>query len=336
LSFFMAIFFGLLFCLSAAFNVLMLIPLLGVVAMGAAPGQVRGDVQYVETIVGGDEHAVDRILVLRVEGVISEAADPMLGGQGNSVTRIRRALEHASSNRSIRGVLLRVDSPGGGVTDSDEIHKLIKDYKTRSSLPIVALFGDMAASGGYYVAAASDYIIAHPTCLTGSIGVIISTWNYGKAADKLGIEPVTVLSPHTPYKDILSGARPMRDDERQILGDIVEELYQRFVDIVAAGRPELTREQVQKLADGRIYTGRQALDKGLVDKAGYQDDAVQWLKEATQLDQLALVEYRRVPSFLEEVLGTGRAAASGPSLAQAVSSLTIAARSRLLYLWPGR
>jgi protease-4 len=93
---------------------------------------------------------------------------------------------------------------------------------------------------------------------------------------------------------------------------------------------------VQKLADGRIYTGRQALDKGLVDKAGYQDDAVQWLKEATQLDQLALVEYRRVPSFLEEVLGTGRAAASGPSLAQAVSSLTIAARSRLLYLWPGR
>jgi protease-4 len=231
-------------------------------------------------------------------------------------------------------VILSVNSPGGGVSDSDQIHRLLTEFRRKHEVPIVAQLRDLAASGGYYIAAACDRIVAEPTTLTGSIGVIVSSWNYVKAAEKLGLEDVVILSPHTPYKDMLSGSRTMKEEERRILTDIVEEMYQRFVDIVTDGRKNLTRDEVIKLADGRIYTGRQAQQRGLVDAEGSEKDALEWIQKNRSQTRLALIEYHRPRSPFEAIMGVP-ASNQATALPGMVAELAGSLRSRLMYLWPG-
>ena len=236
----------------------------------------------------------DAVAIVRVEGlIISE--DEVTAGAPSGV--IMRELEKAAADPSVKAIILRVDSPGGTVTGSAQIHEAILALEK----PVVASMGAAAASGGYYVSAPADHIIARPDTTTGSIGVIYTLFNAEELMDELGIEVTTLTS--GPNKDIGSIWDEATPEQREILETLVDESYDQFVEIVADGRPDLSVEEVRELADGRIYSGRQALDRGLVDELGNLDDAI---AKAAELGGISgeprIVEYQRIPD-LSALLG---------------------------------
>lgn len=330
-SFFVAIFLGLLLLVSAGLNVVLLLLSLGTLAAGA--GGIE-DGQYQVVMTGGEKGAKNEVLRVPLQGAIAEARSPVLGGSGGSVSDVRRALKLAASDKDVRGVVLDINSPGGGVTDSDEIHDLVKKFRAEHpDKPVVAMFGDLAASGGYYVAAATEHILARPTTITGSIGVIMSSWNFAEAAKKLGVTEVAIKSARTPYKDMLSMTRPMTDEERAMLTSIVDEMYDRFVTVVDEGRPKLDRAQVTALANGGIYSAGQALANGLVDELG-DDASLQAWFEQKLAGKVAFYEQRRVPGLRDLFLGaTGKAPGSAAELAAEL--IAHGTGPRFLYWWPG-
>ena len=216
-SFYIAIFLGLLLFVSGALNViLLLVSLVG--AAGSLPTTVaeEDDLYFRVVTVGGNPAAPTKLLRVPIQGAISELGSPLLGTAGGTVSQVRRALALADRKTDIAGVLLDINSPGGGVTDSDEIHRLLRQFKADNpDKPLLALFGDMSASGGYYIAAACDHIMARHTTITGSIGVIMSGLNYGKGLADIGVHEVVLKSERTPFKDILSPTRPMTEEERR-------------------------------------------------------------------------------------------------------------------------
>lgn len=330
IAFYVAIFLGILFVASAGLNVLLLLLSLGSFA-GAGFGVE--DVSYDEAFVAGERGSRTKVLQIPIHGAIAESGNPLIGAGGGTVSLVRSALRKAAGD-DVHGVLLHVDSPGGGVSDSDEIHRLIAQFRAEHpAKPVLAFFGDMAASGGYYVAAAAERIVARPTTITGSIGVIMSAWNFARAAADLGVEQVVVKSERTPYKDILSPMRPMRDDERAMLTAIVDELYERFVTVVDEGRPNLDRAQVVAVANGAIYTGAQALANGLVDEVGDQESVVAWFDRRLG-KSVAIVEHRRRLGLGDLLFGARADAA--PTIDQSLGSLLRSTSGpRFLYYWQG-
>lgn len=328
-AFFVAIFLGILFVASAGLNVLLLLLSVGSFA-GAGLGGTDG--VYDEVHVAGERGARTKVLQIPIQGAIAEAGSALLGAAGGTVSQVRRALRKAAAE-DVHGVLLYVDSPGGGVTDSDVIHGLLMRFRDEHpDKPVVALFGDMAASGGYYVAAAAERIVARRTSITGSIGVIMSAWNFAQAADELGVQQITIKSDRTPFKDLLSPTRPIRDDERALLTSIVEDLYDRFVTVVDEGRPGLDREQVLAVATGAIYSAGQALDNGLVDAIGDHESVVAWFEQKLG-DKVAVVEQRRRMGLGDLLFG---ADAPAPTLEQSLGGLLRASSGpRFLYYWQG-
>jgi protease IV len=201
----------------------------------------------------------DRIALVRIEGVILDAKD--------TVAELKRF----GDSSSVKAIVLRIDSPGGGVVPSQEIHDAVQRVRSRQKKTVVASMGTVAASGGYYIAAAADRIIANPGTLTGSIGVIMELVNLEGLLKKVGVEGVVVKSGH--YKDIGSPFRKMEPEDRRILQSVMDDVHNQFIEAVAEGR-SLDVTAVRKLADGRIFTGRQAVDAKLVDELGDLDDAV--------------------------------------------------------------
>lgn len=336
-SFWVALFLFLLLLVSAGLNVVLLV--VGVIGSAASATLGTGAVEEDDgswqlTAVGGDADAKTRILRIPIVGAIAEEKSPLIGARGGTVTFVKRALRFAEQDKkTIGGVLLAIDSPGGGVTASDEIWQAVREFKKRTNMPVHAVFGDLAASGGYYVAAACDRITARSTTITGSIGVIMSTYNAAEAAKKLGIEQVNIVSAKTPFKDLLSPLKPVRAEDRAILTSIVDEMYARFVDVVLQGRPKLTREQVETLADGRVYSASQALDRGLVDSIGDEADALSALRAAMNTTSAQVVEPRRRASLGELLMGARTAVPStDASLAHLLGAAT---GPRLLYYWQG-
>jgi protease-4 len=335
-SFYVAIFLGLLLLVSGALNLILLV----VSAVGAATGGISGSVteddsgRYELVAVGGDRQAAASILRVPIEGAIAEAAIPLMAG-GGTVSQVRRALRAAASEGSVKAVLFDIDSPGGGVTDSDEIWRLIRVFREEHpDITVAALMGDLAASGGYYIASACAPILARPTTITGSIGVIISSYNYGEALRKLGIEQVNLISPDTPYKDMLSPTRPMRPDEEAKVLAIVQEMYERFVDVVHEGRPALSREQVKACATGEIFSASRARELGLIDDIASLDEAYEKIAELAGESEMRVLEQRRVPTFFDTLLH-GRQQ-QGLSLDRALASLLRASAGPVfLYYWSG-
>jgi len=207
----------------------------------------------------------DAVAIIRVEGVIQAGEPPtdIFGGaaEGAYSDRIVQQLKHADADPDVKAIILRVDSPGGGVVASDEIY----EQMTKMEKPVIVSMGTMAASGGYYVSAPADEIWANRHTLTGSIGVIIQFVNIEGFAEEYGIEATTITS--GANKDTGSLFRAMRPEEEAIWQAIIDESYDVFVQIIAAGRG-LDEAAVRKLADGRVYTGQQALELGLVDNLG--------------------------------------------------------------------
>src|SRR5881397_3263074 len=201
----------------------------------------------------------DRVGLIRIEGVILDAQ--------STVGELKRFAD----NPSVKAIVLRIDSPGGGVVPSQEIYDAVKRVRNKNNKMVVASMGTVAASGGYYIAAATDRIIANPGTLTGSIGVIMELANLEGLLKKIGVESVVVKSGR--HKDIGSPFRKMSDEDRRILQSVMDDVHTQFIEAVAEGR-SLDVSDVQPLADGRIFTGRQAKEIKLVDELGDLDDAI--------------------------------------------------------------
>ncbi len=245
-----------------------------------------------ESVVRGD--AGPKILLLEIDGVIS-GGDVSPGlfdlGTPSMVARVREVLDRAREDDDVRAVLLRIDSPGGTATASEQIYSEIDRFKRERQAPIVAQLLSTAASGGYYIAMAADTVQAHPTTVTGSIGVIFSSLNFAGLMEKIGVEDQTITGGE--FKDVGSPFRPLTGEERAQIQSIVDDLHARFREIVALGRPKLDREAIERLANGRIYSAPQALANGLVDQLGTLEDAVSLLENRLGVRESRVVAYHR-------------------------------------------
>ncbi|MFY4774588.1 signal peptide peptidase SppA [Metabacillus sp. RGM 3146] len=219
-----------------------------------------------------------KIAVLEVDGTIQDTgqASSVFQGSGYNHKQFLDMIKEAQDDNKIKGIILRVNSPGGGVVESAEIHKKLMDLKKKTKKPIYVSMETIAASGGYYISTAGDKIYAAPDTLTGSLGVIMQGVNYGALAKQFGIKFDTIKS--GPYKDIMSPNRDMTPAERKILQGMVNNAYKGFVGVISEGR-HMSEAEVRKIADGRIYDGRQAKQIGLVDELGYYDDAVAGMRK---------------------------------------------------------
>ena len=240
-----------------------------------------------------------KILLLDLDGVISfKEATSSFGMKTTPsiVAFFREALLKAEKDKKIAGLIVRINSPGGGVTASDTIYHEIMNFRKKKKVPVYAFIMDVGASGGYYVAAAADSIIASPTAITGSIGVLAMKLNIEGLMGKIGVAEETYKS--GPKKDFWSPFRPSTPEEKKMLQGIIDNLYARFVGVVYESRKKaLTRDEVKALADGRILTAEQALDAKLVDKVGYLEDAVADMKKALKTERAKVVTYARPGSF---------------------------------------
>lgn len=215
----------------------------------------------------------ERIGLIYVEGTITGSGEGSgLFGVSASGRTIMEQLRKAQKDDSIKAVLIRINSPGGSSAASQEIGVEV-DKLRQSGKIVVASMGDVAASGGYWIAAKADKIIADPATMTGSIGVIMDLQNMQELYEKIGISTQPIKS--GPFKDMGSSTRPMTPAERAIFQAMVDDIYQQFVDVVAKGR-KMDRKKVLELADGRVFTGRQAKQNGLVDELGNYYDAVEY------------------------------------------------------------
>jgi protease-4 len=237
----------------------------------------------------------DKVAIIDVEGMILNAkTGGLLGGGDNMMATFRERLDAAARDRRVKAVVLRINSPGGAVTASDIMYQDVLTFKKETGKPVVACMMDVAASGGYYLAMAADRVYAHPTTVTGSIGVIMSLYNASGLLQKIGLASNPIKS--GPNKDLGNPAREMTEEERAILQGMVDGFYGQFVQVVVRGRG-LPEERVRALADGRIYTGVDAHKLGLVDEVGYLEDAIACAKAMACLKDAAVVAYDRCGGY---------------------------------------
>ncbi len=252
-----------------------------------------------------------KIAVLHLEGVIQDTGSgSLLNNSGYNHQNFLRMLEKAGEDKSIDGIILRVNTPGGGVVESAEIHDKIVEIQESTDKPVYVSMGNTAASGGYYVSAPADKIVANAATLTGSIGVIMESINYAELAEEYGIDFNTIKSGE--YKDIMSGSRPMTEDEEAILQTMVDELYDEFVQVIVDGRG-MEEATVRELGDGRVYTGKQALDNKLIDGLGTLDDTIAMMEEENELGEAQVIQYKTGFHF-DQLLGMTAQNFFGPDM----------------------
>lgn len=245
--------------------------------------------QFDETVVEqGSTNS--RIAVLEVEGAIQDTgeASPLFGAAGYNHEFFMAQLEQVKEDETVKAVMLKVNSPGGGVVESAEIYDQITEIQEETGKPFYVSMGAMAASGGYYIAAPAEKIFVNRETLTGSIGVIMQSVNYGELAERYGVDFVTIKS--GPYKDIMSPTRDMTDEERALLEEMLDDSYQNFVDIIVEGR-DMPEADVLAVADGRIMNGRQAVEANLADDFGYEEDVLEQLRADFDLADAQVFEY---------------------------------------------
>jgi len=281
-----------------------------------------------ESTVGGSGSA--KVLLIDLGGVLAE--EPIITLESRPqvplIARVREELEKAEDDDQVRGLVLRINSPGGTVTASDILYHEITRFKERRKVPVIASILDVGASGGYYVALSADKIFAHPTTVTGSIGVLMLTVNASGLLEKIGVNASYVTS--GAFKDMGSPFRALKPEERALFQDLIDGFYARFVGIVASSR-RLDEARVRSFADGRIYQANEALSLGLIDKIGYLEDAIAAARSAAGLSEAKVVTYHRPRQYRATIYSSTDAppaAATLPDLARMVVS-----GPKFLYLW---
>ena len=255
---------------------------------------VGSKIESFEEITLEDGWGPEKILLIDIDGPISNRPKKSLIGfesETGMVDRIREILKKAEDDENIKGIILRINSPGGTVTSSDIIYHEIKSFKDRNDIKVYVSVIDVAASGGYYIAMAGDSIMVHPTSLVGSIGVLALKLNLEELMGKVGVELEVVKSANK--KDFMSPFRPLTEEERALFQETIDQYYDRFVDVVVLNRDRLDNKAVNLLADGRVYNARQALENHLVDSIGYLQDLFDLAKKELNQPNLKVVAYSR-------------------------------------------
>jgi protease-4 len=234
-----------------------------------------------------------KIAIIEVEGLLMNArSGGFLQPTENKVSLFAQQMERAANDRAVKAVVLRINSPGGTVTASDIMYSLVQDFRTKTGKPVIASTQEVAASGGYYVALAADEIVAQPTTVIGSIGVIFTTMEFSGTMEKLGVTGTNIKS--GPLKDMGSPLKPLGDQERDVMQAMVNDYYARFVGLLRERRPGITDSGTLTLVtDGRVFTGEKAVELGLADRAGRLEDALDLAREKANAPKAAAVLYTR-------------------------------------------
>jgi protease IV len=285
-----------------------------------------------EVIEEGNEF--NKISVLEVNGTIQDTGEDVGSFFQSPAYNHRTFLEELNQVKdddAVKGIIIRVNSPGGGVVESAEIHDRLVEIQKETKKPIYISMGSMAASGGYYISAPADKIFASPETLTGSLGVIMHGINYQGLAEKYGVDFVTIKS--GPYKDIMSPTREMTEEERKILQSMINNSYEGFVKVISEGR-NIPIAEVKRIADGRIYDGRQAKELKLIDGFGYFDDVIATMKKDLKIEDAKVVKYSESFGF-NSLFSMGARKVMGEELEMAnlLKVFSVPNSPRLMYLY---
>ena len=299
-------------------------------------GLTSGGAGGAETSLTSGE-ADQKIAVVPVEGLID----------GNTAVQVKKWLKALEKDENYKGLVLQVETPGGYVTPSDEIHYLLADFKKKreeksgKKFPVAVSMGAMATSGGYYVSAGADQIFAQPTTLTGNIGVLMPRYNLKALADKWGVSESTVTAPEKGFKNAGSMFAPETPEDKVYLQNLINQSYTRFTSVVDAGRKGKLKAARSEIYDGRAFTAQDAIDNGLVDQIGYLDDAVAWVKTQAGLSKPTVIKYQRRTSIFD-LMAEGSSALPAPSGKSVTLNVQInpeliheLSAPRVMYLWRG-
>ncbi len=268
----------------------------------------------------GDTKAVR----IAVEGIIMrEVSGGLFSTPQNMVDSVLAQIRAAQADDDVKAIIVDVDSPGGGITASDEIYRALMTFRSSAEGRVVIIFmHDLAASGGYYIAMASDWIIAQPTTVVGSIGVIMQSINMKGLSEKIGITDVTIKS--GANKDLLNPFSEVDPAQRQLLQEMINSMYEHFLGIVQESR-QIPMEELRPIADGRIFVADQALALDLVDQIGYWEDVTEKTKELLGVDTVKIIRYEQPVDFVKWLMNIRSPIQPASWLNQY--------RSRFLYLW---
>jgi protease IV len=304
------------------------------IAVGVSGGSGGGGsaerASWEESYVTGEGEA--KIAALPISGTITESTDGGVFSTGGATPgALRSQLQQAEDDSEVEAVILEVNSPGGGVVPSDEMYRLVRDFKREAEKPVVVSMGSTAASGGYYISAAADTIVANPSTITGSIGVIFNYTNFSEALDKVGVNPEPITSGE--FKDLASPADELSEAEREIIESQIQDNYDQFVAAIVDGRP-LSEERVRELGDGRTYSGEQAAANGLVDELGGIEQAAVEARELANVERAEVVRYEESPGLLEAI--QARIAPQEPEVVQIIEAAGVEPTPEFQYLYrPG-
>jgi len=300
------------------------------VALGANAEYFQTNPKVIEQYHSLSELASNKIAIVEIRGTI-------MGGDGFA----RHQLDQVKADEAVRAIVLRVDSPGGTVSGSDELHYRLKKLASERNLPVVVSMGSIATSGGYYVAMANggqdDTIFAEPSTITGSIGVIVPHFDFSQLLKRFDVTDDSITS--GPLKEMLSVTKDRSPElatkERGIVQDLVDEMFNRFKDIVREGRPKLDDKAIEDVTTGQVFTANQAKTSGLIDKIGFLEDAIARAVVLANLEEesVRVIQYKKPQGLFDELLGGASQARSLNSLEMLVEWTT----PRAWYLcswWP--
>lgn len=288
-------------------------------------------ITYENVIETGD--FTNRIAHLTVNGVIQDVGEPSIWETVEyNHQAFMKQLDAVLADDTVKAVMLSVNTPGGGVIESADIHEKLVQIKEEKQIPIYVSMGSMAASGGYYISAPADKIFAQRETITGSIGVIMQSMNYEKLAEKVGIEFETIKSGE--HKDMFGGSRPSTPEELAMLQEMIDESYEEFVNIIEQGR-NMSEADVKKVADGRILGGTQAMKAGLVDEIGNEKATLNALRADYDLQDAELFEYAIDSGSWASLIGMKIGSIFSPSAESQVLSKIISSTNapRMMYLY---
>ncbi len=283
------------------------------------------------TIIDGE--STQKIAVIPLSGIID----------GEESARFDRFLRTAMEDSNVKGVVIHVDSPGGTVTAADEIYHRIKAFKQVKNVPVVVFQAGLAASGGYYVSCAADYIFAQPTTLTGNIGVLMPRYNVSGLLEKHGIEETTITSSGADFKNAGSMFKPADPTHDAYLQDLADKAFSQFKSVIGEGRRgKMSVSEINAAANGKIYTATDAKDMKLIDEVGYAEDAYNYVATQAGLSNKTVIRYQNPPSFMDIFSSTSNLPMRGASGNVTINGVNVDAGGvselmtpRLMYLWRG-
>jgi protease-4 len=281
--------------------------------------------------------ATEKIAVVPLKGIIDS----------NASTQFARFMEQAENDKSVKAVVIEIDSPGGTVTASDEIYNRLKSFKAKKSVPVVVSMASLATSGGYYAACGADHVVAQPTTFTGNIGVLMPRYNFSKLMEKYGVEETTIVSTGAKFKNAGSSFRPEMPEEKAYMQQLADSAFTQFKKVVSAGRSSKLKGNIEDIANGKVYTANDALNLGLIDQIGYLDDAQTVAQTSAGLTNPTVVRYHDPPSLMDLFMSSRSNGVTGVTVGQGAGggavNITVDANllrelstPRPLYLWRGQ